>query len=65
MPGIVDTELFDHLSDPGTQARFRGMMETMTPLTPADLGNAIAYVLAQPPHVSINELVIRPTKQLD
>jgi NADP-dependent 3-hydroxy acid dehydrogenase YdfG len=65
MPGIVDTELFDHLSDPGTQARFRGMMETLTPLTPEDLGNAVAFVLAQPPHVSINELVIRPTKQLE
>jgi NADP-dependent 3-hydroxy acid dehydrogenase YdfG len=65
LPGIVDTELFDHLSDPATQARFRTMLDGMTPLTPADLGAAIAYVLAQPPHVSINELVIRPTQQLD
>ena len=65
LPGIVDTELFDHLSDPATQARFRTMLEGMTPLTPADVGNAIVYVLAQPPHVSINELVIRPTQQLD
>ena len=65
LPGIVDTELFDHLSDPATQARFRTMLENMTPLTAADVANAIVYVLAQPPHVSINELVIRPTQQLD
>jgi NADP-dependent 3-hydroxy acid dehydrogenase YdfG len=65
LPGIVDTELFDHITDPATQARFRGMLETMTPLTAADVANAIVYALAQPPHVSINEIVIRPTKQLD
>ena len=65
LPGIVDTELFDHLSDPATQARFRTMLENMTPLTAADVAKAIVYVLAQPAHVSINEVVIRPTQQLD
>jgi NADP-dependent 3-hydroxy acid dehydrogenase YdfG len=65
LPGIVETELFEHLSDPATRARFRTMLDNMVPLTPADLGNAVVYALAQPPHVNVSELVLRPTQQHD
>jgi NADP-dependent 3-hydroxy acid dehydrogenase YdfG len=32
-------------------------------LEPADVARAIAFVVSQPPHVHINDLVIRPTRQ--
>lgn len=63
MPGIVETELFTHLKDPATRERFGGMMKALTPLQPSDIGNAIVYVMSQPPHVSINEIVMRPSLQ--
>lgn len=63
MPGIVETELFTHIKDEATRERFGSMMKQLTPLQPADIANAIVYAMAQPPHVSINELVMRPTLQ--
>jgi NADP-dependent 3-hydroxy acid dehydrogenase YdfG len=63
LPGLVETELFEHLTDEATRARFGNMLKSLTPLSPADLGNAIVYTFGQPQHVSINELVIRPTAQ--
>jgi NADP-dependent 3-hydroxy acid dehydrogenase YdfG len=63
LPGIVETELFTHLKDAATKERFGNMIKAMTPLQPADIANAIVFANLQPPHVSINELVIRPTQQ--
>lgn len=64
-PGIVETELFEHAADAATRARFRGMLESMTPLTPADVAAAVVFALTQPPHVSINEIVLRPTEEIE
>jgi NADP-dependent 3-hydroxy acid dehydrogenase YdfG len=65
MPGIVETELFTHLKDEATKERFGNMIRAMTPLQPADIANAIVFANLQPAHVSINELIIRPTQQLE
>jgi NADP-dependent 3-hydroxy acid dehydrogenase YdfG len=46
-PGVVDTPFFDQL--PGDA------------LQPADVANAVIYALAQPAHVDVNEIVVRPT----
>jgi NADP-dependent 3-hydroxy acid dehydrogenase YdfG len=46
-PGVVDTPFFDEL--PGEA------------LQPIDVANAVTYALAQPPHVDVNEIVVRPT----
>jgi NADP-dependent 3-hydroxy acid dehydrogenase YdfG len=64
-PGIVDTELFEHVADAATRARFKQMRDSMTPLTAADVAAAVVYALMQPPHVSINEIVLRPTQEID
>jgi NADP-dependent 3-hydroxy acid dehydrogenase YdfG len=48
-PGSVDTPFFD---SPPTGA-----------LEPDDIARAILYAVAQPPHVDVNELLVRPTSQ--
>lgn len=64
-PGIVETEIFAHAADEATRQRFSQMIESMTPLTPADVAAAVVYALAQPPHVSVNEIVLRPTQEIE
>jgi NADP-dependent 3-hydroxy acid dehydrogenase YdfG len=48
-PGQVDTPFFDN---PG-----EGRLE------PDDIARAVLYAVSQPPHVDVNELLIRPTAQ--
>ncbi|MCW3021716.1 MAG: family oxidoreductase [Conexibacter sp.] len=48
-PGMVDTPFFDN---PG-----EGRLE------PDDVARAVMYALSQPPHVDVNEILIRPTAQ--
>ncbi len=48
-PGMVDTPFFD---DPVSDA-----------LTPDDIARAVMYAVSQPPHVDVNELLVRPTAQ--
>ena len=39
--------------------RFAGV----DPLQAQDIANAILFALGQPPHVSVNELLVRPSRQ--
>ena len=39
------------------------MAASMTPLQAEDIARAILYVVTQPPHVAINEVLVRPTDQ--
>ena len=34
-----------------------------TPLSADDIARAILYVVGQPPHVAINEVLVRPSRQ--
>jgi len=62
-PGMVDTELQSHNEGEVLQA-IQGMREQIGEILRAqDIANGILYVISQPPHVSINELLIRPTRQ--
>jgi NADP-dependent 3-hydroxy acid dehydrogenase YdfG len=49
-PGIVDTAFYDE--PPGG-----------APLTPDDVARTVMFAVSQPPHVSINEVYMRPTEQ--
>jgi NADP-dependent 3-hydroxy acid dehydrogenase YdfG len=49
-PGVVDTPFFD--SKPQIEA-----------LQPDDIARAVLYAVQQPPHVDVNEILIRPTAQ--
>jgi NADP-dependent 3-hydroxy acid dehydrogenase YdfG len=61
-PGFVDTELQGHNENPMVVERIKQMRESMDKvLEAADIANAIVYAMAQPKHVSINEILVRPT----
>lgn len=61
-PGFVDTELQGHNENPMVVEQIEKMREaTGKVLESADIANAIVYALAQPKHVSINEILVRPS----
>ena len=63
-PGMVETELLDHNTNPMVQAGAAHMREQIgTPLASQDIADAIVYAVSQPEHVAINEMLVRPTKQ--
>jgi NADP-dependent 3-hydroxy acid dehydrogenase YdfG len=49
-PGMVDTPFFDNGAGPDA-------------LKPEDVARAVMYAISQPPHVDVNEILIRPTAQ--
>ena len=49
-PGITDTAFFTQLP-------------LEAPLEPEDVARAVLYALEQPPHVNVNEILVRPTAQ--
>ena len=63
-PGFVDTELQGHNENPLVVDQIEKMREaTGKVLESADIANAIVYAAAQPEHVSINEILVRPSGQ--
>jgi NADP-dependent 3-hydroxy acid dehydrogenase YdfG len=47
---MVDTPFFDNGAGPDA-------------LKPEDVARAVMYAISQPPHVDVNEILIRPTAQ--
>ncbi len=63
-PGFVETELQGHNKNPVVQQGVEKMREQIGDVLQAqDIANAILYAVSQPPHVSINEVLVRPTGQ--
>lgn len=62
-PGVVATELRDHIADAQTQQAINAWAESMRQLQPEDVANAIVFCVSQPAHVNINEVLMRPTDQ--
>jgi NADP-dependent 3-hydroxy acid dehydrogenase YdfG len=63
-PGYVETELQGHNEHPMVVEALKNAREELDkPLAPGDIANAIVYAVQQPDHVSINEVLIRPSKQ--
>lgn len=63
-PGAVSTELTSHINHDQTRAAIEGWVKSMQVLTAEDIANSIMYAVTQPPHVNVNEILIRPTLQL-
>ena len=62
-PGAVTTELQSH-NRPEIQAIIEKRFADMEPLTADDIARAVVYALSQPRHVSVNEVLVRPTDQV-
>jgi NADP-dependent 3-hydroxy acid dehydrogenase YdfG len=64
-PGFVDTELQGHNENPMVvKAMEKSMEEIGKVLDADDIAQAILYAVSQPEHVAVNEVLVRPTKQL-
>ncbi len=62
-PGVVATELMDHITDPATKTGFAQRWADKAPLASEDVAAAILYALTAPRHVNVNEILIRPRDQ--
>jgi NADP-dependent 3-hydroxy acid dehydrogenase YdfG len=62
-PGAVATELSSHITQAEAREASRQMAESMRTLQADDIARAIVYVVTQPPHVAVNEVLVRPTDQ--
>ncbi|HEX3609816.1 MAG TPA: SDR family NAD(P)-dependent oxidoreductase [Solirubrobacterales bacterium] len=61
-PGMVETE-FSLVRFGGDEEAARRVYEGMQPLSAADVAECIRWALAQPPHVNVDEIVVRPRDQ--
>ena len=61
-PGAVDTELAGH-NRPEIQEGMAKRFAAMQRLAAPDIARTIAFVVTQPRHMAINEILVRPTDQ--
>jgi NADP-dependent 3-hydroxy acid dehydrogenase YdfG len=61
-PGLAETE-FSLVRFKGDVARAKKVYEGANPLTAEDVAEAVVWVASRPPHVNIDEIVIKPTDQ--
>jgi NADP-dependent 3-hydroxy acid dehydrogenase YdfG len=62
-PGAVATELPEH-NRPEIQEVIRGVLQDVEPLQAEDIAAGILYAIAAPENVAVNELLIRPARQV-
>ncbi|MEW1724225.1 SDR family oxidoreductase [Streptomyces sp. NPDC093109] len=58
-PGVTESELAESVSDPEAREAMKTYRAVALPASA--IADAIAYALAQPPEVDVNEIVVRPT----
>ncbi len=61
-PGMAETE-FSQVRFGGDVARAAKVYAGVQPLTPDDVAEAMVWMASRPPHVCIDEMVIKPTDQ--
>ena len=62
-PGMVDTELPDHVTDPDASKLMADLINDIDVLGAADVAETVAFTAALPRHVNLTEITILPTQQ--
>ncbi|MEU4514605.1 SDR family oxidoreductase [Nonomuraea wenchangensis] len=62
-PGIVGTELQDHVTDEGALAWLEGSRQAIEWLTPQDVARTIGFLASLPPRANLQQVTIMPTGQ--
>lgn len=62
-PGMVDTELPDHVDDPDASKLMSDLIAQIDVLSADDIAETVAFVAALPRHINLSEITILPTAQ--
>lgn len=62
-PGMVRTELIDHITDPAGRAQADAYYGSMPILEADDVAGAVLYIASQPPYAAVAEVLLRSTGQ--
>ncbi|MFC5204088.1 SDR family oxidoreductase [Streptomyces sp. NPDC048448] len=62
-PGMVDTELPDHVTDPDASRLMADLIHDIDCLQSTDIAETVAFMAALPRHVNLTEITIMPTAQ--
>jgi NADP-dependent 3-hydroxy acid dehydrogenase YdfG len=63
-PGMVDTELPDHVTDPEASKLMADLITQIDVLSSEDVAETVAFMSAVPRHVNLTEITILPTEQV-
>ncbi|PVY33748.1 SDR family oxidoreductase [Williamsia muralis] len=63
-PGMVNTELPDHVTDPDASKLMADLIDQIDVLQSADVAETVSFIAALPAHVNLTEVTILPTAQV-
>ncbi|MDR7380518.1 SDR family oxidoreductase [Promicromonospora iranensis] len=63
-PGMVDTELPDHVTDSDASKLMADLIEQIDVLQSRDVAETVSFVAGLPKHVNLTEITILPTQQI-
>ncbi|MFN2467173.1 MAG: SDR family NAD(P)-dependent oxidoreductase [Gaiellaceae bacterium] len=61
-PGLVETE-FSLVRFRGDRDRAKSVYEGVTPMTPEDVADCVLFAVTRPPHVNVDEIVVKALAQ--
>ncbi|TDV46949.1 SDR family NAD(P)-dependent oxidoreductase [Actinophytocola oryzae] len=62
LPGLVETE-FSLVRFEGDEERAAGVYSGITPLTADDVADVVTFAVTRPPHVNLDQIVMKPRAQ--